>query len=127
MDEKKYLNKLLEQLKGFFTLEQDEREDAAQDLNDNWIIDPEKNPEVSLETVAISDSLEILHHYGEDPELYDEIIGQILLDVQRQIEFLETKEKEMKYDSKKEKAVDEEFEDDDDEDLEEDEKNTKYV
>lgn len=124
MDEKKYLTKLLEQLKGFFTLEADEREDAAQDLNDNWLVDSE-DAEISEATKEISNSLELLHHYAEDPELHDEIIAQILLDVERQLRNLEKVEKEKKgEENKEEDSI--EIEVDEDEDLE-DEKNTKYV
>jgi len=95
-DEKEYVEKLIAELKRFFTLELEEREKAAFDLNDNWRADCKGLAEISEETEDIVSSLQVLHHYMDDPTEHDYMIQQILLDLEERLNILEREDKEAK-------------------------------
>ena len=101
--EKQYLKELAEELKRFLSLEFEEKEKAAFDLNDNWQFKYRGCPEVSRETEDIVAGLLILHHYTEDPEEHDEMIKQILRDIGERLAAIDKEEKE-KDDEKEGKA-----------------------
>jgi hypothetical protein len=120
-NEKKYLEDLVAELKKFFTLEMEEREKAAMNLNDNWQFDTrdyskmkdwqkkasnikqEDNSKISKETEDIVSSLLVLHHYADDPQTHDEMIAQILKDTEERLAILEAEEEEAEGKDNKEK------------------------
>jgi hypothetical protein len=87
-NEKKYLKDLIELLKLFLTLEEEEeKEEMALELNVKWQI-PEED-EVRGELRDISSSLALLENYALDPAVHDEIISQILVDAKLLLKNLE--------------------------------------
>lgn len=120
IDEKKYLKKLIGELKHFFTIEEDDRADAAFELEDKWGNDDEfdekDNSGISKETQEIVSGLGLLHHYEDNPEEHDYMLKQILIDVENRLAILDKEGQEQKFGGRVEEG---ERADDEDEDEEE--------
>jgi hypothetical protein len=81
--EKKYVEDLIKELKNFFKLKPEEREDAANKLNDNWGPGRKNYAELSDKTENIASTLLVLHHYSEDPKGHDKMIKEVLNDLEK--------------------------------------------
>ena len=89
-DEKKYILKLIAELKRFFTFEEEEeREAVALEICVKLQLTEEDEENMSKETGEISASLALLEDYASDPAVYDEMMGQILVDAELQLKKLE--------------------------------------
>lgn len=96
-DEKKYLTKLIAELKKFFLLqEEEEREKAALEICVKLQLTEEDEESMSKEAQEISASLDLLEDYASDPAVFDEMMGQVLVDAEEQLRKLESGSEEVK-------------------------------
>ena len=118
LEEKEYLNKLIKELKKFLVLNDEEKNYAAIKLEEKFVL-KEENKDFSERTIEITSSLQILHHYEEDPEGYTYMVSNILDEAREQLKIIspeeENEEKEIEEQDEREK----ELEDEEDEDYEE--------